>query len=80
MGGVPLILESFVAFDREVSVIAARSISGEISAFDLAENVHRNGILHTSTLPRESASQRLRQQGRRQNAFFPAFPMSASSV
>lgn len=51
MGGVPLILESFVAFDREVSVIAARSISGEISAFDLAENVHRNGILHTSTLP-----------------------------
>lgn len=51
MGGVPLILESFIAFDREVSVIAARSISGEIRAFDLAENVHRNGILHTSTLP-----------------------------
>lgn len=51
MGGVPLILESFVAFEREVSVIAARSIGGEIETFDLAENVHRNGILHTSTLP-----------------------------
>jgi 5-(carboxyamino)imidazole ribonucleotide synthase len=51
MGGVPLILESFVAFEREVSVIAARSQNGEVRAFDLAENVHRNGILHTSTLP-----------------------------
>jgi len=56
MGGVPLILESFVAFEREVSVIAARSISGEIEAFDLAENVHRNGILHTSTLPARISS------------------------
>jgi 5-(carboxyamino)imidazole ribonucleotide synthase len=51
MGGVPLILESFVAFEREVSVIAARSRDGEVRAYDLAENVHRNGILHTSTLP-----------------------------
>lgn len=56
MGGVPLILESFVAFEREVSVIAARSISGETETFDLAENVHRNGILHTSTLPARISS------------------------
>jgi len=51
LGGVPLILESFVAFEREVSVIAARGIDGTVECFDLAENVHRNGILHTSTLP-----------------------------
>lgn len=51
MGNVPLILESFVAFEREVSVIAARAVDGTIKAFDLAENVHLNGILHTSTLP-----------------------------
>jgi 5-(carboxyamino)imidazole ribonucleotide synthase len=51
MGGVPLILESFVAFEREVSVIAARAIDGTVVCFDVAENVHRNGILHTSTLP-----------------------------
>ncbi|MBT9369316.1 5-(carboxyamino)imidazole ribonucleotide synthase [Rhizobium sp. CSW-27] len=51
MGGVPLILESFVAFEREVSVIAARGTDGTVKAFDVAENVHRNGILHTSTLP-----------------------------
>ena len=51
MGGVPLILESLVAFEREVSVIAARGADGAFTAYDPAENVHRNGILHTSTLP-----------------------------
>ena len=51
MGGVPLILESLVAFEREVSVIAARGADGAFAAYDPAENVHRNGILHTSTLP-----------------------------
>ena len=51
LGSVPLILESFVAFEREVSVIAARFKDGSVHCYDLAENVHLNGILHTSTLP-----------------------------
>lgn len=51
LGGVPLILESFVAFEREISVIAARAQDGRIACYDPAENVHRDGILHTSTLP-----------------------------
>ncbi|MGK9054763.1 5-(carboxyamino)imidazole ribonucleotide synthase [Neorhizobium petrolearium] len=51
LGGVPLILESFVPFEREVSIIAARSADGTVLCYDPAENVHRNGILHTSTLP-----------------------------
>ncbi|WP_027059165.1 5-(carboxyamino)imidazole ribonucleotide synthase [Mesorhizobium loti] len=51
MGNVPLILESFVPFEREISVIAARGLDGAVTAYDPAENVHRNGILHTSTLP-----------------------------
>lgn len=51
LGGVPLILESFVPFEREISIIAARSVDGGIVAFDPAENVHKNGILHTSTVP-----------------------------
>jgi len=51
MGGVPLILESFVPFEREISIIAARDADGRVVAFDPAENVHRDGILHTSTLP-----------------------------
>ncbi|HEV7305906.1 5-(carboxyamino)imidazole ribonucleotide synthase [Ensifer sp.] len=51
LGGVPLILESFVPFVREISVIAARAADGAVACFDPAENVHRNGILHTSTVP-----------------------------
>ena len=51
LGSVPLILESFVAFERELSVIAARAVDGSVRAFDPAENVHRGGILHTSTIP-----------------------------
>ncbi|TPJ28846.1 5-(carboxyamino)imidazole ribonucleotide synthase [Mesorhizobium sp. B2-7-2] len=51
MGNVPLILESLVAFEREISVIAARGLDGSVAVFDPAENVHREGILRSSTLP-----------------------------
>jgi 5-(carboxyamino)imidazole ribonucleotide synthase len=51
LGGVPLILESFVSFEREISIIAARAADGTVVSFDPAENIHRNGILHTSTVP-----------------------------
>jgi 5-(carboxyamino)imidazole ribonucleotide synthase len=51
MGGVPLIMEEFVPFTREVSVIAARGQDGAMAAFDAAENVHRDGILRRSTVP-----------------------------
>jgi len=51
MGGVPLILESFVPFVREISIIGAHGQDGEMRAYDPAENVHRDGILRTSTVP-----------------------------
>jgi len=51
MGGVPLIFEQFIAFEREISIIAARGWDGTIRCYDPAENVHRDGILHTSTVP-----------------------------
>lgn len=51
LGNVPLILESFVPFEREISIIAARGTDGVVTCYDPAENVHRNGILDTSTLP-----------------------------
>ncbi|WP_337270047.1 5-(carboxyamino)imidazole ribonucleotide synthase [Oryzifoliimicrobium ureilyticus] len=51
LGGVPLILESFVPFEREVSIIAARDKAGAVVCYDPAENIHRNGILNTSTVP-----------------------------
>ena len=51
MANQPSILESFVAFDREVSVVAARALNGEFRAFDVTENEHRNHILHRSVAP-----------------------------
>lgn len=51
LAGVPAILEQHIAFEREISLIAARGTDGEFFAYDAVENVHRNGILHTSTVP-----------------------------
>lgn len=59
MAGAAAILEGFVDFSHEVSVIAARGVTGEVACYDPGENVHRDGILHTTTIPaRLSPSQR----------------------
>jgi 5-(carboxyamino)imidazole ribonucleotide synthase len=47
----PLVLEAFVPFVREISIVLARGLDRTIAAFDPAENVHRDGILFTSTVP-----------------------------
>ena len=51
MNGAPAVLEGFVPFTMEISVIAARGLDGQVAAFDPGENVHRDGILHTTTIP-----------------------------
>jgi 5-(carboxyamino)imidazole ribonucleotide synthase len=51
MQGAPAVLEGFVDFSCEISVIAARSADGQVAAFDPGQNVHRDGILHTTTVP-----------------------------
>ncbi len=51
MAGAPAVLEGFVNFTHEISVIAARGIGGEVVCFDPGENVHREGILRTTTVP-----------------------------
>lgn len=51
MGGAASVLEGFVPFTAEVSVIAARDVDGQVAAFDPGENIHRDGILHTTTVP-----------------------------
>lgn len=48
--GQQLIAESLVDFNREVSVVATRSHSGEINFYPITENVHQDGILRTSTV------------------------------
>ena len=45
------ILEKFVPFDMEVSVVAARSTAGEVKTFPVVENIHVNKILHMSIAP-----------------------------
>ncbi len=49
--GVQLVLEQFIRFEKELSVIAARSPQGEIKAFPPAENIHVDNILHLSIVP-----------------------------
>ena len=51
LGGVPLILEAFVPFDSEISVIGVRSRNGEFRHYPLTRNWHRNGILSVSLAP-----------------------------
>ncbi|WP_053980479.1 5-(carboxyamino)imidazole ribonucleotide synthase [Marinagarivorans algicola] len=47
----PWLLEKVVPFEREVSVVAARSANGEVAVYPISENVHKNGILLTSFVP-----------------------------
>ncbi|GGD46964.1 5-(carboxyamino)imidazole ribonucleotide synthase [Sinisalibacter lacisalsi] len=51
VGNAPAILEGFVDFEREVSVIVARGVDGSVAFYDPGENVHKNGILATTTVP-----------------------------
>jgi 5-(carboxyamino)imidazole ribonucleotide synthase len=51
VGEAPSILEGFVEFEAEISVIVARDVDGHVAAYDPARNEHRNHILDTSTVP-----------------------------
>ncbi|MEP6485305.1 MAG: 5-(carboxyamino)imidazole ribonucleotide synthase [Rudaea sp.] len=51
IGGAPSILEAWVPFDREVSIIAVRGRDGEFSTYPLVQNWHSDGILSASLAP-----------------------------
>jgi 5-(carboxyamino)imidazole ribonucleotide synthase len=51
LGTKSAILEAFIPFEREVSVIAARSAGGQVECFDVTENEHRDHILRISRAP-----------------------------
>jgi 5-(carboxyamino)imidazole ribonucleotide synthase len=53
--GGSYLLEGFVAFRRELSIVAARDLRGRTVHYPLAENVHRDGILRTSRAPADVA-------------------------
>ncbi len=52
----PCILEGFIAFEREVSMVAARGADGKVECFDVTENEHRDHILKTSRVPAKVAA------------------------
>ena len=51
LGSPQGVLEGWVPFDLEISVIVARTENGHVRAFSAAENIHRNHILHLSICP-----------------------------
>jgi 5-(carboxyamino)imidazole ribonucleotide synthase len=64
LAGAPAVIEEVVPFAREISVIVARGLSGELRIYPIAENVHRRGILHTTRAPAPvSDEQRTRAEG-----------------
>lgn len=54
VGRVPCVLEGFVTFEAEFSVLLCRGADGATVAWDTPENVHAHGILDTSTVPARS--------------------------
>jgi 5-(carboxyamino)imidazole ribonucleotide synthase len=63
--GQPLLLEGFVDFDRELSVLAARGQNGATAYYPLVQNHHRDGILRRSIVPAPGVTPEL--QHRAQN-------------
>lgn len=55
------VLEQRIDLAREISVVLARSVAGDIHHFPIAENVHINGILHATTVPSQLASEQSQQ-------------------
>jgi 5-(carboxyamino)imidazole ribonucleotide synthase len=62
IGSVPAILDQFVEFERELSIVATRSIEGDIAYYPLSANVHRGGILRVSKAPARDVSEHLIEQ------------------
>lgn len=62
IGSVPAILDQFVEFTRELSIVATRSVSGDIVYYPLSENVHRGGILRVSKAPAREVNAKLTEQ------------------
>ncbi len=62
LGGVPAVVEAFVRFDRELSIIAVRGREGATRFYPLVENHHRDGILRLSIAPAPGWTLELQQQ------------------
>jgi 5-(carboxyamino)imidazole ribonucleotide synthase len=61
LGHVPLLCEQWVPFDRELSVVAVRSVQGEVRCYTPSENVHEGGILRAIIAPAPGLSDDVRR-------------------
>lgn len=64
VGGVPLIVEGLIAFDRELSVLGVRGERGELAFYPLVENEHEGGILRRSRAPAPDVTAALEERAR----------------
>lgn len=64
LGAAPLILEGFVSFQRELSIIAARSTRGEVACYPLVQNHHESGILRKTVAPAPGVTSELERAAR----------------
>jgi 5-(carboxyamino)imidazole ribonucleotide synthase len=62
IGEVPSILEAYVGFNRELSIVGVRGSDGRTGFYPLVENVHRDGILRTTRAPAPSLTPELQHQ------------------
>jgi 5-(carboxyamino)imidazole ribonucleotide synthase len=65
LGADPLILEAFVPFDRELSIVAARGLDGAIVSWPVVENQHRDGILRVTRAPAPGVSPGVEREAKR---------------
>jgi len=65
VGEVPSILEAHIPFDRELSILGVRGRDGRVAFYPLVENVHRDGILRTSTAPAPGVTSELQSGAER---------------
>ncbi|MEO1038621.1 MAG: 5-(carboxyamino)imidazole ribonucleotide synthase [Pseudomonadota bacterium] len=64
IGEQPAILEALAPFRRELSIVAARSLNGDVAAFPLSENTHSDGILRTSLAPAQTDADTVEEAAR----------------
>jgi 5-(carboxyamino)imidazole ribonucleotide synthase len=65
LGGVPLIAEQLVEFERELSIVAVRGRDGGVACYPLVENHHRDGILRVTQAPAPGLTPELQTLGER---------------
>jgi 5-(carboxyamino)imidazole ribonucleotide synthase len=65
LGSVPQILEQLIEFDRELSIVGVRSMAGDVAAYPLVENHHRDGILRVTHAPAPNLKAELQEQAER---------------